>query len=132
LNYIVQCTILVSGDGGRHAAALKGPRKMKLQTLFVLGAALIALDAVQASYAASDVYFPASSSQQATQVPPNELQHATVRGDALASAKDARPSTWHEFGTVWHDETLSSQTRAQVAAEAVKAEHAQTRSYFAY
>jgi hypothetical protein len=105
---------------------------MKLHTLIVLGAALIALDAAQASYAANDVNFPSSTAQQAVQTEPSQLPHATVRGDALASAKQSNPETWHEFGTVWHDETLSTQTRAQVSAEAVQAEHAQTRSYFAY
>jgi hypothetical protein len=108
---------------------------MKLQTLIVLGAALIALDALQASYAATDAYFPATaeqSTQPAATAAATELPRVSVRAEALASAKDAPPTTWHEFGTVWHDETLSSQTRAQVAAEAVKAEHSQTRSYFSY
>ena len=77
---------------------------MKLQTLIVLGAALIALDAVQASYAATDAYFPATaeqsaqqSTQQSTQpaatAAATELPRVSVRAEALASAKDAPPTT---------------------------------------
>jgi len=110
---------------------------MKVSTLIAVGLALIALDAAQASFAAPALGAPASAnstyypSGEQVAAPVMELPRVVVREQALA-ASHTLPTTWREFGAGSHDESLSSQTRAEVSNEALSASHPAARSYFSY
>ncbi len=113
---------------------------MKIKTLIALGVALIALDAAQASFAATAPgSAPAASSANPTYYPTGEtsslpnvtLPAALVREQAVAVSHTLSPS-WSEFGAGSHEESLSTQTRAEVRNEAVNVSHPATRTYFSY
>jgi hypothetical protein len=105
---------------------------MKFGTYIVLGIALLGADALQATYAATapqnNTYYPAGQSEQ---VVASTASREQVRDDVLV-ANQTRRTTWTEFGAGSHDNSLSTQTRAQVKSQAESVEHPEQRSYFNY
>ena len=89
---------------------------------------MIGLDAFQATYAENTTYYPAG---QAEPQIPSTVTRDEVRTEALV-ANQAPRTTWTEFGAGSHNESLSTQTRAQVKSQAETVEHPQQRSYFNY
>ena len=104
LNYIVRCTIFNPGDSFTPGTG----HRMKIATYLALGAALISLDALQATYAENTTYFPAGQSQpQIT----STVTREQVKTEALMTTQAPR-TTWTEFGAGSHDQKACRPKRA--------------------